>query len=204
MLSKLEDTFRSYEPSTRCWLDGDYIWTVLKEHSGMLKEPILINIDPEHGHITGPLFKRNQVQGKKDPILIRVKIDIMTEDGARFKHSNLLAIYLDGGSQKSGQSENQKDATGRATRFEPVEEHEYTDEINQLLQKYVTKLSVNLVYSELPQHPQPNVDGECPNQGMCVAYVVKAGVDLALGREVELLSSQDIKRFASAVETLYE
>jgi hypothetical protein len=170
----------------------------------MLKEPILINIDPEHGHITGPLFKRNQVQGKKDPILIRVKIDIMTEDGARFKHSNLLAIYLDGGSQKSGQSENQKDATGRATRFEPVEEHEYTDEINQLLQKYVTKLSVNLVYSELPQHPQPNVDGECPNQGMCVAYVVKAGVDLALGREVELLSSQDIKRFASAVETLYE
>jgi hypothetical protein len=39
---------------------------------------------------------------------------------------------------------------------------------------------------------------------MCVAYVVKAGVDLALGREVESLSSQDIKRFASAVENLYE
>jgi hypothetical protein len=201
MLSKLEDTFRSYPPSTRCWLDGDYIWTVLKEHSGTLKEPILINIDPEHGHVTGPLFRLDQVRDKKSPLLIRVKIDIMTEDGSRFKHSNLVAIYLDNGGSKSNQE-------SQAVRFEPVEEHEYTDEINQLLSRYVAKLStsigINLSYSELPEHPQPNVDGECPNQGMCVAYVVKAGVDLALGREVESLSSQDIKRFASAVENLYE
>lgn len=155
----------------------------------MLKEPILINIDPAHGHVTGPLFGFDQVRDKKSPLLIRVKIDIMTEDNSRFKHSNLLAIYLD---------------SGQAIRFEPVEEHEYTDEINQLLRRYVQKFGVNLSYSEFAQHPQPNVDGECPNQGMCVAYVVKAGVDLALRREIESLSSQDIKRFASAVETLYE
>uniref|UniRef100_A0A6C0CG94 Uncharacterized protein n=1 Tax=viral metagenome TaxID=1070528 RepID=A0A6C0CG94_9ZZZZ len=192
MLSKLDDTFRSYEPSARCWLDGDYIWTVLREHSGMLKEPILLNITHEHGHISGPLFGLNQVRAKSSPLLIRIKIDIVTSSDFRFKHSNLLAVYL---------------SEGKTVRFEPVEEHEFTDEINELLAEYVDKLSktlgINLSYSELSKHPQPNVDGECPNQGMCVAYVVKAGVDLALGRKVETLSSQDIKRFASAVEDLY-
>lgn len=185
-MERLEQTFRSYPPSSRCWLDGDFIWTVLREHPGTLKESIFLTIGREEGHVKGP--RLDDKRPRSDLLLIRVRIDITNADGLNFKHSNLLALDL---------------ARGEALRFEPVEEHEFSPEINELLEHYVENSGLNLHYRELPQHPQPNVDGECPHQGMCVAYVVKAGVDLVLGREVEIVSARDIKKFASAVESLY-
>jgi hypothetical protein len=184
MLKKLDETFRSYQPSERCWLDGDYIWTVWREYPGTIEEPLLLNLTPEHGKVYGMV----RIERKPVPVLVRVKIDVVTEEGVNFKHSNLLVFDF---------------SRREAYRFEPVDDHEFGDEINLLLQDYVKKVDNNLRYRELPQHPQPNIDQECPSKGMCVAYVLKAGVDIALGRDVEVLSGQEIKRFAQAVESLF-
>jgi hypothetical protein len=194
-LQRLDETYLSFAPSDRCWLNGDYIWKVLSEYPGTLEEPILLTIEEEGGHITGPLCRsclsQRGSEGLRYPLLIRVKLVIETPDPypeAYMRHSNLLVLDFE---------------RRMAMRFEPIDEHVYTEEVNRLLSRYVQKIAPSLQYGVFDVHPQPEEDEDCPSKGMCVAYVVKAGLDIAMGRDVQDISLEDIKRFSKAVEQLY-
>jgi hypothetical protein len=187
-LRELDETYIGYIPSERCWLDGDYIWNVLRAYPGMLKEPVNISLSEKSAKATGPICERCLNSAVKDRLIIRVKIAITPEDSQTMRHSNLLVLDFE---------------RGEALRFEPVNDHWFTEPINELLERYVQKIAPSLQFRTLDIHPQPIEDEDCPSQGMCVAFVVKAGLDIAMGRDIEEVSLENIKRFSTAVEKLY-
>ena len=99
------------------------------------------------------------------------------------------------------------DAGLRRYRFEPLsDEHlpaELNDLINEILEDYLGPLGMELFVFDA--HPQQT----CSNKGLCVAYMIKAGViatlhpEANISAEFGLDAEEDIKRFATAVEALY-
>lgn len=194
-IRRLDEKYLSYEPSERCWLDGKYIWSVLGAYQGMVQDPIEITLSEHKANISGPLctYCMSKLDPKivKYPLLLRVKLDIRPPKhifSDHMRHSNLLILDFD---------------KGEALRFEPIDDHDFTDVVDSLLEKYVEKIAPSLRYRLLEIHPQPEEDEDCPSKGMCVAYVVKAGIDVVMGREIQNISLEDIKRFSAAVEDIY-
>lgn len=194
-IRELDEVYLSYEPSERCWLDGDYVWKVLKGYPGTLEEPLFVTLKEEESNAKGPICKecleKSGATNSRYPLLIRVKIAIYPPGDfleGPMRHSNLLILDF---------------KKGVAFRFEPVDDHGFTAQVSELLEKYVAKVAPSLKFQLLDIHPQPEEDKDCPDQGMCVAYVVKAGLDIAMGRNVEKVSLEDIKRFSTAVENLF-
>lgn len=100
--------------------------------------------------------------------LIRVIIVVEHEGEGehiyKSRHSNLLII-----------DSNEK----TVRRFEPLSSHMFHGAINDALKAYFRGKLPDYDYSELPVHPQPNVTkGECEGKGMCVAYVIKAALEI--------------------------
>lgn len=174
-MEELYETYHRYDPSDRCWLDGQYFKAVFADYPGFTNDPLIINLDGR-GSISGPThFDLNP----RYVTLVRVKIR-GNGDGGRnqkngdssnspntIKHSNLIII----------------DSSKREIyRFEPMLEHRYYNEIHNLLKSHMAKVLPDYRFVELSNHPQ-TYDEACSDQGMCVAYTIKAGVLFALGVE---------------------
>ena len=193
----LFETYHKYEPSKRCWLDGDYFNVVFREYQGLITEPLIIEIFPKGDTFEGPKDLNIAKSWKRGVHgLIRVKIRIK-ESGSKniMRHSNLLVIDQD---------------RREALRFEPMLEHVYHDEINEVMKKYVEEFLPGYTFVEIENHPQ-TYDTTCEDKGMCVAYVIKAALMFAMNvddhSDEEMTAEEsldDIKRFASAVEALFE
>lgn len=191
-MEKLYKTYHLYEPSDRCWLNGNYFNPVFNEYNGLITEPLIVELTPEGNLVTGPKDFNipENVFG-----LLRVKIRIIkSQKDSIMRHSNLIIL-------------DQK--TKEVLRFEPLLEHLYYNKINEELEKYFKRFLPEYKYVEINNHPQI-YDETCPNKGMCVAYVIKAALMFAMNTvylEEEEMSTEesldDIKRFAAAVEDIF-
>ncbi len=195
-MQKLFDTYHSYEPSQRCWLDGDYFNVVFEEYDGLIHEPITVEITSKGNNVSGP----EEFDLPPNAFgLVRVKIVIKDKSDSKttrvIRHSNLLVIDQD---------------RKEALRFEPMFENRYDRIINTELEKYVHEFLPEYTFVEIENHPQ-KFDRMCEDKGMCVAYVIKAALmyvmgvaDLSDDEDSTEESLDDIKRFASAVETIFD
>lgn len=209
---QLAENYKSYEPSTKDYLDGRYFNEVFKDVENVQKHPMLITFNRRHVDEEKTKFKEagygvtslvNYDSQSKDPVILRIVIRIQDVHlGAKTEtlttlHSNLLVIYP---------------SERKIYRFEPLSLLDSSDERAKDFLSYSSKVDSILQeqfpefdgfeYAQIDLHPQEvDLGGERPH-GMCMAYVLYAATMLSLGRSVEFPSELDIKRFASAVETL--
>jgi hypothetical protein len=202
------DTYKNYQPTKSCYLDGKYFNQVFSLYPGLITEPLHINILKKR--IYSPLNQEvNQREVKtyleletskeysvhmnfttidrNYPGLLRV---IITTPSGR--HSNLLIISYD---------ENKT----TVYRYEPSPKDDvYHDEINKLILEYLgSYLNVDAIY-DIPSPSVNNYNPSCTSKqiknGFCVAYVIKYAYDYLNGRDYD---PTDILKFASAVEDIY-
>ena len=205
-------TYQDYEPSDKCYLDARFIGTVLREYPGFHHEPVKVHVhefkaeDYDEEHVKQQ-FHAKVVAKRIDlsldeevPELLRVIIKIKRKDDphditpTRSKHSNLVII----------------DHRAKAIyRFEPLFSFKFNDVVNDALELFFATALEGYTFTELDNHPQRLETARCKGKGMCVAYVIKAAVQFALGQEIDFVApgtpagNDDINRFASAVEALY-
>jgi hypothetical protein len=207
-MEELLDTYKDYDPSDRCYLDGRYFNEVLANYEGLVRTPLVIHIQ-EHPRREHKVFKHHQhfeIHEKSGPEhlhlkanipeLVRVIIEVdrfkEDEDGDVvehvIRHSSLLIF----------------DAMEKKVyRFDPMKNYKYHDIIGEYLQAYVDHHTDDYDFEEFDHHPE-HVDKKCKDKGMCVAFVIKAAVMYALGDDLHFSKdTDDIKRFAAAVEDLY-
>lgn len=191
-MEELYNTYHSYEPSDRCWLDGTYFNPVFDEYHGLVTEPLIVELTPKGNLVTGPKHF-NIPENVFGLIRVKIRISRLGKDSI-MRHSNLVIL-------------DQKEK--EVLRFEPLLDHEYNDKINDELEKYFKRFLPEYTYVEIDNHPQ-KYDEMCPDKGMCVAYVIKAALMFAMNTvymEEEEMSTEesldDIKRFAAAVEHIF-
>lgn len=209
-METLLKTYRDYKPSERCYLDARAITTVLSEFPGFLPEVVKIHlhefaeVDEDDEHVRQEFhatLKSKTIQFGSEVDMLRVVIKVKTHETttreephirvkATTKHSNLLIV----------------DHTRKEIyRFEPLMSFKFNDIVNDVLVSALEDVLPDYAFIELDNHPQQLDSKKCKGRGMCVAYVLKAGVQYALGQEISFPadSDDDINRFASAVEALY-
>lgn len=210
-MEQLLESYSKYKPSDRCYLDGRYFNKVLNGYSGLVSKPlnviISINKKVESSRESYEWEQEFSIDtdGKAIPIklntnepeLVRVIIEInrkyqKRDQPMKSRHSNLIII----------------DAHGkRVMRFEPLKSHKYKNILNEFFERYFKKFLPDYEYMEIDLHPQiiKEDDVECKNKGMCVAYVTKLAVIVALDKEPDFSNNSDeaeknIKKFSAAIE----
>jgi len=211
-------TYGKYSPSKNCFLDGRYFNKVLDGYSGLVLKPLVVHIklgNKDKTTLEGYEWERSFAIDtdqtpiplrlkKDDPELIRVIIEAERTDPnhqhrdpmkpKKTRHSNL--IIIDSFAKK-------------IMRFEPLVSHKYKNILNEFLERYFMRYLPDYEYMEIDLHPQSisedDDDVECHNKGMCVAYVTKLAVLVALDMDpmfpVDFDDAEDdIKRFAAAIE----
>jgi hypothetical protein len=184
-MKHLIESYRSYEPTKECWLDGRYVDAVLDNYSGYARKHLTIDIaKDETADVDGPTsFDLNP--DHVELVRIRIAID---SNGDILRHSNLLII----------------DSKHREVyRFEPMMDHHYNDILDEVIRRYAKDVIPQYEYMEMSQHPETN-ENTCAHEGLCVAYVIMVGVLFALGMtENVVFTNDDIRRFVSAVKDQY-
>lgn len=212
-MEQLLENYSQYTPSGRCYLDGRYFNEVLKGYTGLVTKPlrVIISINKkvekkEDSYEWEQEFSINTdgtaipLKLKSgDPELVRVIIQIdrkyqSQKDSRPLKsrHSNLMIIDAD---------------AKRVMRFEPLKSHKYKNILNEFFERYFKIFLPDYEYMEIDLHPQSirEDDVECKDKGMCVAYVTKLAVLVALDKEPEFPSDsndaeKDIRKFSAAIE----
>ena len=215
-MEELLDTYQDYQPSERCFLDGRYIGAVLSEYPGYVHKPILVKVhefDPQpdekhefkqefHATVKSSTIRLNLDPEVPELIRVVIKVKQQKERHAKglttAKHSNLLML---------------DHATKTIYRFEPLFSFKFNDVVNDALELFFAASLPGYKFLELDNHPQKLEAEKCKSRGMCVAFVIKAGVQLALGRDLDfydvsdpndlVAGNDDINRLAAAVESLY-
>lgn len=212
-MEQLLENYSKYKPSDRCYLDGRYFNKVLDGYVGLVSKPMRVIISINKKSET----KKESYEWEQefsidtdgtaipvrlnpgDPELVRVIVEInrkyqSQKDSRSLKsrHSNLIIIDAD---------------AKRIMRFEPLKSHKYKNILNEFFERYFKRFLPDYEYLEIELHPQSikEDDVECKDKGMCVAYVTKLAVLVALDKEPEFPSDpdeaeKDIKRFSAAIE----
>lgn len=217
-METLIKNYKEYDPSENCFLDGRYFNKVLSGYPGLVSKPLVVHIktgDKDKTELDGYEWERpftidaDQTPiplrlKDDDPELIRVIIEAERTDPnhkhkdpnkpKKTRHSNLIII----------DSHDKK-----IMRFEPLMSHKYKNILNEFLERFFLRYLPDYKYMEIDLHPQ-SIDKdddniECKNKGMCVAYVTKLAVLVALDMDpmfpVDVEDAEDdIKKFAAAIE----
>jgi hypothetical protein len=91
--------------------------------------------------------------------------------------------------------------------FEPLYAEALSDDISLALKTHFASALPDFTFTTLDYHPQKQLDDECRNMGLCVAYVVRFAVCHIYcnnkSERTKVRSEDDIYRFATAIHALY-
>ena len=172
-----------------CYLDGRYFNLVLKEHPGLLENPLHIVIKEMKSYNTKEVKEKIFVNMRESKIntsvtgLLRLVIET-----PKSRHSNLLILdYV-----------NQK-----VYRFEPLgSTAPYFEKVNRLVEDYLSMFFdfdlevIDLEFDEILDEKNPH----CKKSGFCTAYIILYALAYLTKKDFE---PSNIRKFANKVEKQY-
>ena len=176
------DQYKSYPPTTSCYLDGRYFNKVFARYPGLVISPLNIYIIRDR--MSGDLSYRTHMNeahiNNAYPGLLRVIIN--TPEG---RHSSLLIIDY---------------RNAKIFRFDPYGRNSpYFDQVNSVIEKYLDtflNFQLYIIDDMVPQVYNPR----CDVSGYCLAFVIKYAYDYLNRRPFD---GSEIMRFANVVEQTY-
>lgn len=190
-LSELLRTYKDYLPSKKCYLDGRYFNVLFSEYPGIVKDPIVFRIGTDNLLRQTSGYIRANLQDNY-PDVIRLIIEVESKDGSLSRHSNVFILDPN---------------TRAAFRFEPLDmKHEvHFKLVNRALEVFLEQEPLKgYALVNIGMHPQKSETEDCPGLGMCVAYVIKYVAMYISEYDINFSHrTNDIKKFAKAVEELY-
>ena len=190
-MQKLLHTYRNYPPNKVCFLSSAYVDQILSEYKGYSRTMMTCNVLLDEIHLDSNGLTLESQSEMDQIVRLRVKmLDPETED--YIYHVNLLIF-------------NMKNKT--IEHFEPLQIDVLGDEISRVLKSHFERYLPGFTFTTLDFHPQKQMDDECKNMGLCVAYVIKFAVCHLYcdnrDKRMNLSDEEDIYRFAGAIEALY-
>ncbi len=192
------DSYLLEEPTSSCYLDGRYFNLVFANYPGLIKNPLIVQIndDSQNSGVKLGAYMERTEPNNNDINLIRVMVETITTDfvtdfaGAApvrkmtGRHSNLLLV---------------NNLKKRIYWFQPGE-HGHQQKIQKMLLKYLSKYYPQ--YLLVPMDPmfQGEETPGCTTSGFCVAYVIKYAYDTLKAVEPKY---EDIRKFTSKIENTY-
>jgi hypothetical protein len=176
------DQYKSYPPTTSCYLDGRYFNKVFARYPGLITSPL--NVYVVRDRMSGDLSYRTHMNeahiNNAYPGLLRVIIN--TPEG---RHSSLLIIDY---------------RNAKIFRFDPYGRNSpYFDQVNAVIEKYLDtflNFQLYIIDDMVPQVYNPR----CDVSGYCLAFVIKYAYDYLNRRPFD---GSEIMRFSNLVEQMY-
>lgn len=186
MYTKDLRNYKSYPPTSKCYLDGRYFNKVFEKYPGLITSPLEINIYKDKNE-KGMRYKNTMNVSKINnayPGLLRVVIKTPES-----RHSNLVIIDYKG---------------QKIFRYEPEGINSpYFSEINQIIENYLDMyidFDMYVINEPAAIMSNPKCENRNIKSGFCSAYIIKYAYDYLNGLKYD---SSEILRFATAVESIY-
>lgn len=174
--------YKSYPPTTSCYLDGRYFNKVFARYPGLITSPLNIHI--VRNRTTGDLSYRSHMNeahiNNAYPGFLRIIIN--TPEG---RHSSLLIIDY---------------KNAKIFRFDPYGRNSpYFDQVNMMIEKYLETF-LNFQLYIIDDVVQQVYNPACNISGYCLAFVIKYAYDYLNKRSFD---GSEIMSFANVVEQMY-
>lgn len=185
MVADLDD-YMSYPETTQCGLDGRYFNKVFEGYSGLIRNPIVIDLFAEMSpqKISGGVsISLDMKQTRFNPSVINILRVIIETPNSR--HSNVILF-------------DPKSAI--VWWIEPFK-HEFSDRVRNEIEEYLSRVFRDVKILDLVLDVPDLKTAGCQQSGFCVAYIIKYVYDVIFAKRT--FNPIGIKRFASKIESTY-
>ena len=178
------DDYKSYSPTSSCYLDGRYFYKVFARYPGILPHPLHLSIRSNDKLYIS--MKQSNVNTEY-PGLLRLVIETSTS-----RHSNLLILDYN---------------NGIVYRFEPLgKDSEYFNEINSMVENYLNfffdmKLEViDIDLRTVLDEKNESCIRRGEKSGFCTAYIIMYAYAYLHGQDFD---PSNVLKFAHKIEETY-